>query len=476
LRLITLPSPFIEKMKSLLGTQAELFLASYEQPRTHGLRLNPLKVRNPERADGLPDELQPLRPVPWCREGYYYEENVRPGKHPYHAAGVYYIQEPSAMSAVELLDPHPGDIVLDLAASPGGKATQIAGRLRGEGLLIANEIHPARVKALSENIERMGVTNAVVTNADPEALAGRFACFFDKIIVDAPCSGEGMFRKDPDAMMEWSPELVQMCARRQRDILDRAVRMLKPGGTLVYSTCTFSPEENEENVRWLTQRYPAFRLLRTERLWPHLHRGEGHFVALLQLADESGGGNAVQCAVDEDAHRDVPKRVGGRRRFAPAAASPPGKGGLAKPLAFAMQLFREFAADSLPGFALGPGEPVLFGEQLYWLPHAPGCPFGSGHLQGLKVARPGLHLGTIRNKRFVPAHALALAARADQARLSLRLETAEAAAYLKGESLAAPPGHGGWTLVTVDGYPLGWGKASGGQLKNHYPKGLRRLE
>jgi NOL1/NOP2/fmu family ribosome biogenesis protein/23S rRNA U2552 (ribose-2'-O)-methylase RlmE/FtsJ len=400
-------------------------------------------------------EWQPLEPVPWCPGGFYYGEAVRPGKHSYHAAGVYYIQEPSAMSAVPLLDPQPGETVLDLAAAPGGKSTQIAGAMMGKGMLVTNEIHPARAKILAENVERMGIAGAVVTNETPDRLAERFPRFFDRIMVDAPCSGEGMFRKDPEAMKVWSPDQVTVCARRQEDILEQAVKMLKPGGTIAYSTCTFSPEENEDVVRELAARVPELSLLRTERIWPHLARGEGHFVAVLQLAaDDAPAGS-------------------GRAGIAKGKPAP----GSAKPLAQAVQLYRDFARAALPGFTLGPGEPVLFGEQLYWLPHAEGGLFGSAHLHGLKVVRPGLHLGTVRTGRLEPAHALALAAKPEQAR-NVRSFPAEAdaiRAYLRGETLESGDGAPGWTLVCVDGFPLGWGKTSGGQLKNHYPKGLRWL-
>jgi len=452
-----LPSDFIRKIERLLGPSTAEFLASYEQRRTYGLRLNPLKVQDISRTDFMPRSLQPLNPVPWCRGGYYYEESARPGKHPYHAAGVYYIQEPSAMSAAELLSPEPGDIVLDLAAAPGGKATQIAGLLQGSGLLIANEVHPARAKVLAGNIERMGVRNAVVTNEDPKRLAERFPAFFDRILLDAPCSGEGMFRKDPDTIREWSPEIVAMCANRQREILAQAVLMLKPGGILAYSTCTFSPEENEENVDWVMRRYPEFQLLRCERFWPHTHQGEGHFVAILQKRDSASSG----------------KPDGARAPFRPNAKNK--SSAAPKALAEAMRHFREFIPDGLPGFQPGPGEPVLFGEQLYWLPRAEGCPFSAEYLRGLKVIRPGLHLGTLRKNRLEPAHALALAAHPSEARNLLRFHAGDGLvfAYLRGETLPAAPRLAGWTLVTVDDFPLGWGKAGGGQLKNHYPKGIR---
>ncbi|GAA4863091.1 RsmF rRNA methyltransferase first C-terminal domain-containing protein [Paenibacillus vulneris] len=457
--MISLPESFKQQMREQLGEEAERFLASYELPRTQGLRINPAKINQ-----GLLEQLTEqfgLTPVPWCEGGYYYADNAKPGKHPYHAAGLYYIQEPSAMSAVALLDPKPGDIVLDLAAAPGGKSTQIAAKLQGQGLLITNEIHPARAKILAENIERMGVANAVVTQMAPDPLAARFPAFFDKMMVDAPCSGEGMFRKDPDAVEEWSPDHVTMCAARQWDILQAAVTMLKPGGLLAYSTCTFNTAENERTVDALLDRYPEFELLRIERIWPHLHAGEGHFVALLRKGD----GDAA-AAVSAPAAAVTPRgKAGGKR-----ASSP-------RPEEEAMKLFRAFAAEALPGFELPPGEAVLFGEQLYWLLAAEGCPFERSSLNGLKVLRPGLHLAEVKKARIEPSHALALALPRGAARRTLDFpaESPEIGRYLRGETLNSPADDNGWVLISIDGLPLGWGKLSGGQVKNHYPKGLRRV-
>ncbi|WP_028547834.1 RsmF rRNA methyltransferase first C-terminal domain-containing protein [Paenibacillus sp. UNC451MF] len=451
--MISLPESFKQQMREQLGDEAELFLASYDMPRTQGLRINPLKA-----TAGITELLTKqfgLTPVPWCKDGYYYEDTAKPGKHPYHAAGLYYIQEPSAMSAVALLDPQPGDIVLDLAAAPGGKSTQIAAKLQGQGLLITNEIHPARAKILAENIERMGIANAVVTQMAPDPLAARFPVFFDKMMVDAPCSGEGMFRKDPEAVKEWSPDHVTMCAARQWDILQAAVTMLKPGGSLAYSTCTFNRAENERTVEAILERYPEFELLRVERIWPHRHAGEGHFVALLR----KGGGEAAA------------NPIAARGKAAGKRASSP------RPEEEAMKLFRAFAAEALPGFELPPGEAVLFGEQLYWLPAAEGCPFERSSLNGLKVLRPGLHLAEVKKARIEPSHALALALPRGSARrtLDFPVDAPEIDRYLRGETLESSMEDSGWVLIAADGLALGWGKLSGGQVKNHYPKGLRRV-
>ncbi|TJY41368.1 NOL1/NOP2/sun family putative RNA methylase [Cohnella pontilimi] len=452
----TLPTSYIYNMSRLLGDESEAFFKSYEEPRAFGLRLNPLKVRAADPAARRMTEMFGLHPVPWCADGYFYEESSRPGRHPYHAAGLYYMQEPSAMIAAELLNPQPGEIVLDLAAAPGGKTTQIAGRMKGRGLLIANEIHPSRAKILSENVERLGISNTMVTQASPQELSARFPERFDRILLDAPCSGEGMFRKDPDAVREWSPESVNACAVRQRDILPHAARMLKPGGTLVYSTCTFNTVENEETIADFLSRHPEFRLVREERMWPHLGQGEGHYAALLQR--EASAGSADRSA---------------------KAASKSRKGSSAPKLEeAAVQTFRKFAEESLPGFRLPePGSPLLFGEALYWLPAPAGSPAAPETLRGLKIPRPGLHLGDIRKGRFEPAHALAMAVAAHDAAVTADYpaDSAEIAAYLRGETLPAAPGTKGWGLTTVDGYPLGWFKASDGQQKNRLPKGLRLL-
>mgnify|MGYP003295161035 CR=1 FL=1 len=254
-RKVMLPEAFTQRMQEMLGEEYPAFLQSYEEEKKQSLRINPLKGSEQalkEKVDFLGEQ------VLWAKGGFYYDEEKRPGKHPYHDAGVYYIQEPSAMAPVELLDVKSGDRVLDLCAAPGGKSTQIAAKLQRQGFLLCNEIHPARAKILSENVERMGIVNACVTNETPAHLAEVFPEYFDKILVDAPCSGEGMFRKNEAACEEWSPENVQLCAERQDEILDCAAQMLRPGGRLVYSTCTFAPAENEGSVSRFLQRNPDF--------------------------------------------------------------------------------------------------------------------------------------------------------------------------------------------------------------------------
>ncbi|SFB41255.1 NOL1/NOP2/sun family putative RNA methylase [Cohnella sp. OV330] len=458
-----LPQTYVERIAAQLGEETGAFLRSMEAPRSYGLRLHETKLTPSDDNPALRSLTAEfgLAPVPWCRTGYTYDGQSRPGKHPYHHAGLYYIQEPSAMIAAELLDPKPGDIVLDLAAAPGGKTTQIAAKLRGEGLLVANEIHPGRARILSENAERLGIANAVVVQAAPGELAGRLPEAFDKIMLDAPCSGEGMFRKEPEACSEWSTDAVAMCAARQRDILPDAAAMLKPGGRLVYSTCTFNREENEETIAWFLAGHPAFKLVSARRMWPHRGEGEGHFAAVLEK--EAGTAN-------DPGKPDKRRAKGGKTPRADAGALS------------ALKLYASFAAQSLPGYALpAAGVPLLFGESLYWYPQPENSPLPAESLGGLRTHRPGLHLGDVKKGRFEPAHALAHAVRADQAALTrdypARCEAVMA--YLRGEALLDDHGERGgapaqgWGLLCADGYPLGWFKASGGQLKNHYPKGLR---
>ena len=430
-----LPEAFLERIKTQLGDEYDDFLKSLERPRAVALRFNPLKGEQPQ----LPFVGQP---VPWEPMGYYYDPEARPGLHVYHEAGVYYLQEASAMSAVALLQPQPGEWVCDLCAAPGGKTTQIAGRLGGEGLLLCNEINPKRAKILSRNIERLGVANALVTNEHPEKLGKRFAGCFDRVLIDAPCSGEGMFRKEEAAVTDWSEETVEMCARRQREILHSGAAMLRPGGRLVYSTCTFAPQENEETVAAFLADHPDFVAEYVDapwftpsencswRIWPHKVLGEGHFAAVLRkLGDEE---------------REEPRPVAGQK--------------LPKE-------WSDFAKEL--GITLPEGEAVTFGQSLYWVPK------GMPDLTGLKVERPGLELGIAKKGRFEPAHALALWLRDCRCVQDYSADSNHIAAYLHGDVVAAT--QKGWCLVTVDGYSIGWGKGDGTVLKNHYPKGLRRL-
>lgn len=451
-----LPREFKNRMKKMLGEEYAAFEASYQEKHCQALRVNPLKAGREFLERGLFS----LRPVPWAKDGYYYGEGDAPGKHPYHEAGVYYIQEPSAMAPAEYLDVRPGERALDLCAAPGGKSAQLAARMKGEGILVCNEIHPARARVLSENVERMGICNAIVMNETPQRLSMAFAGYFDKILVDAPCSGEGMFRKNEAACEEWSENRVDLCAARQDEILACAAEMLAPGGKLAYSTCTFAPKENEGSVSRFLKRFPEFEIVPLEktdgmtggradwikgaapgiegtiRLFPHKLPGEGHYLAVLQKGGEGG------------------------RRMA--------KGGEeAGILEKDCREWTDFCKRNLNGAPKGIY--TAFGDQLYILPyHAPS-------LKGLKTLRPGLHLGTKKKNRLAPSHALALCLAPDMACRCMDLPSGgkDILAYLNGQAI--PSGSdAGWNLIAVDGYGIGWGKCSGGMMKNHYPKGLRK--
>ena len=428
-----LPEAFLSRMKAQLGIEYGDFLKSLERPRAVALRFNPLKGETPV----LPFVGES---VPWEPFGWYYDPESRPGLHVFHEAGVYYLQEASAMAPVALLDPQPGERVCDLCAAPGGKSTQIAGRMGGEGFLLCNEWSPKRAKILSRNIERMGVSNALVTNENVENLAKRFAGFFDRVLVDAPCSGEGMFRKEEAAVTDWSQETVEMCARRQAEILNSAAKLVRPGGRLVYSTCTFAPEEDEGAVAAFLESHPDFspEILETpwfapvenggHRMWPHKLLGEGHFAAVLRKNEGEEG-------------------------------DPPISGGEKLPkewLSFAKEM----------GIQLPEGKAVSFGQNLFW------APAEMPDIQKLKVLRPGLELGEVKKGRFEPAHALALWLKDCANVQSYGADSEEMKAYIHGE--VVPSEKKGWCLVQADGYSIGWGKGDGRVLKNHYPKGLRR--
>lgn len=487
---IKLPETFTKRMQAMLKEEYNDFIASYEEGSIHGLRMNPLKYFGGEL------NMFSLEQVPWCAEGFYYPENERPGKHPYHEAGIYYIQEPSAMLAGALAKALPGEKVLDLCAAPGGKTTHLAGQMNGQGLLWSNEIHPARAKILSQNVERLGITNCVVSNETAGRLADRLPCFFDRIVVDAPCSGEGMFRKNSEACEEWSVENVELCARRQLDILNEADRMLKSGGMLIYSTCTFAPEENEKTIERFLKEHNEYSVVRvkllpaqgakkeygmpaegrsewsdtgmtelkyTFRLWPHLLKGEGHFTAVLKKNSTINSLWNIEKSKASDAELTdayiKPDRKSKDRRNNRTAGSE-------ADIKYAAGLFEQFAVENLDKDCTG--RYILFGGNLYIAPN------DMPDISGLRILRPGLHVGMIKKDRLEPSHALALALKPDEAKncLDLKNDDPRVYSYLRGESIEADINKG-WVLICVDGYSLGFGKASHGIVKNHYPKGLR---
>ncbi len=474
---MNLPIEFEKKMKAFLGNEWEEFLYSYDNNRFQALRFNTLKVGKnksvEEEIAGIMDKLCiPMdKKVTWANDAYYYDEEKRPGKHLYHEMGLYYIQEPSAMSAAALLAPKPGMRVLDLCAAPGGKSTQLATYLGDSGLLVSNEINTQRSRILSQNIERMGIKNAIVTNEDSFALAAHFPNFFHAIQVDAPCSGEGMFRKLPEAVNEWSPQNVEICAARQKEILDNAATMLKAGGTIVYSTCTFSQEENEDVIEYFLKEHPDFTVVKMERFWPHKQDGEGHFVAKLVRRGELLLEETVSTQDrTESIAKDSPeKRKSSGKKDNKKCKRSGGKEN--------MELLNEFLdamlTDDMAEWIRN-GKLVMFGDQLYRLPDI------DVDLKGLKIQRAGLHIGEFKKNRFEPSHSLALALKKSEAENTVELtcDDPQTNGFFNGLSIMltkeqADKCKKGWVLVCVDGYPAGWGKVNGTQVKNHYPKGLR---
>ena len=540
-----LPELFKQRMEKMLDAdEYQAFVDSFgdDSSRYHALRINALKADMPT-IEGLGER------VPWEESGFYYADYATPGKHPYHEAGLYYIQEPSAMAPVHYLDPGPGEKILDLCAAPGGKSTQIACRMNGQGILISNEINRDRAKILSLNVERLGITNCMVLNETPEHLSERFEGYFDKILVDAPCSGEGMFRKNESASVEWSPENVKACAERQSLILDCAAKMLLPGGTLVYSTCTFAPDENEESIFRFLLKHPDFHVQKTElfdgmqnarpefisrvllnnamdgsvnrddattsengdcsecisiqaneespiiraidvdriksevgdaiRLWPHKLKGEGHFLCVLKrdgelLADRKD--NYVPGGRNIAAKKDVQKIFADfvQETLKPSDDVEKNTDNIANGDSRDNSCSRSFTKGREKLSVLDmPGTIFTFGDQLYL------APIDMPSTTGLKVMRPGLHLGIIKKDRFEPSHALALAMRSSDAKLTVDFssDSSEIRQYLNGQTIRVSDTElsnaKGWTLITVDGYSIGWAKLAGGQLKNHYPKGLR---
>lgn len=456
-----LPKVFEERMKNMLGDEFAAYLASYENVRQYGLRINPLKISGEELKETGYFHLQQ---IPWVRDGFFYQEEDQPARHPFYAAGLYYLQEPSAMTPASRLTVEPGERVLDLCAAPGGKATALGAALQGKGVLVANDISNARAKALLKNLEVFGIANAFVTNEIPGKLAENFEGFFDKVLVDAPCSGEGMFRKDPAVMKTWDPERPEYFAKLQRDILKNAVCMLRPGGLLLYSTCTFAPVENEGSISWLLENYPEMELLDIEpyegfsqgnpawgngdlrlekcvRIWPHKMKGEGHFLALLHKSEDA---EAVKVKLGRCTKLDKKSRL----------------------------ILEEFFEDCnwKPDWE----RTEIRGGKVYQVPELP------EKLSGIHFLRNGLYIGEMKKERFEPSQQLAmtLSGRDYQGMLSLQAEDERIGRYLKGETILVETGEAtrenGWLLVCVEGHPLGWGKLVRGVLKNKYAAGWRR--
>lgn len=448
---MNLPEKFEERMKNMLQSEYNNFVkAMDETPVFTGIRVNTHKTGAKE---AVLSEFGDLEVVPWCKDGFYVDKSKISGNHPYHIAGLFYFQEPSAMSTVSALPIESDDYILDLCAAPGGKATQAGALLGKNGLLVANEIVKKRANILSDNIERFGLTNAIVTNETPQKLAEKYPKFFDKIIVDAPCSGEGMFRKEPQAVDEWSVPHTVSCGTRQKHILDCAMEMLKGDGYIVYSTCTFAPEENEQVCAYMLENYNVelvemqnlemlsegkkewsnsnYDMAKTRRIFPNKNKGEGHFVALFRSLGET-------------------EKLESKSKIDKAGE--------------AEKLYRQFEKEFLNTKL--DGEFCLFGENLYLKPK-------NVDIDKIKVVRAGVHLGIYRKNRFEPSHSLCIALEKKDFKnaLNFSCDSEELKKYLMGNTIDC--NRKGWCVVTVNNFPIGWGKASNGILKNHFPKYMR---
>ncbi|MCI2047169.1 MAG: RsmB/NOP family class I SAM-dependent RNA methyltransferase [Faecalibacterium sp.] len=484
---------FTAREKALLGARYKTLLTPPENEAARGITVSALRCTPAEFAAKADFSVSPS---PFCAAGFVVKQaNFKPGKHPYHAAGVFYAQEPSAASAAPLVGAAPGMRVLDLCAAPGGKSSQLAAALGGQGLLVANEYVPERAEILKQNLERMGVANAVVLNETTARIAAALPAFFDRVLVDAPCSGEGMFRKEPQAAAQHCAALVQQCAALGAAILDDAAAALAPGGVLVYSTCTFAPEEDEGQIGAFLARHPEFTLLPAlenapslfgsegeenrcgaypfdvrlvRRIWP-CQGGEGHFLARLQKAGtarilppkgsrtaEENAWLAALCGTKKELRRPEKRRPEKRGKGAPETAG----------AAAVLAAWQAFAAESFPALQAMPA--AVRGENVLLPPaFAP---------VGLHILRAGVLAGSVQKGRFVPAHHLFTAFGAGcPNQESLTRDDPRTTAYLHGEEIAAQTAQNGWCCVSVDGYPLGGGKVSGGRVKNHYPKALRLL-
>lgn len=450
---MVLPNDFCERIKDMLGNEYDDFVKACDGEIFRGLRINTLKTNSDNVLSNLGYNVEESK---FCKESYYIPSDIQsPGNHPLHHAGAFYIQEPSASSAVAVMGIENGDKVLDLCAAPGGKSTQIAAKLNGTGLLWSNEYVRSRVQPLISNIERMGIKNAVVSSAHPEDLCSKLEGYFDKILVDAPCSGEGMFRKEPNALDNWSVANSKTCGQRQLHILDSASKALKNGGILCYSTCTFSYYENEEVIEQFLISHPEFSIIdmpfnfgkegylkyapntpdiiKTRHIFPQ-NKGEGHYIALLK----KNGDTIYDMSADN------------RSKIA------------------SVTVFDEFWKDNFQESKLLDKEILLINDKVYISPITP-------ETKGCGVVRSGVYAGDIKGKRFEPSHNLFSAyGEFAKNKINLSIDDPSLYAFLRGEEIDCD--QKGYTAVLVEGIPLSFGKASNGKLKNHYPKGLRLVK
>ena len=458
---MNLPETFVNKMKRLLGGDYENYEKCFDLPRYYGLRVNTAKISVEKFLEIAP---WPLRPVPWIENGFYYDGDLyQPARHPYYFAGLYYLQEPSAMTPASRLPVEPGDRVLDVCAAPGGKATELGARLNGTGILAANDLSSSRAKGLLKNLELFGIGNVLVLCEEPGKLVPCFEEYFDKILIDAPCSGEGMFRKDRKMIRAWEEHGPEYFSRIQKSIITQAARMLAPGGMLLYSTCTFDPEENEKTIEYLLREYPEFQicdirpysgftpglpeesdsknpdLSRTVRIFPHRMEGEGHYLALLKKSGEKSP--RPECVSPGKGKEKLPEEL----------------------KQFLSLISRKFDPSGLE----------IRGGKVYYMPE------GLPPVKGIRFLRTGLLLGELKKNRFEPSQALAMNLKKEEysCTLDFPVRDERVIKYLKGETLdvedLVSPKEKGWYLVCTDGYPLGFGKLVNQTLKNKYLPGWR---
>lgn len=505
---MNLPEKFEDRMKMLLGDEYEEYLQCYDDENYQGLRVNTLKITPEEFEKICPIS---IRRIPWTINGYYYEPDEQPAKHPFYYAGLYYIQEPSAMTPASLLPIREGDRVLDLCAAPGGKSTELGAKLKETGCLVSNDISNSRAKALLKNIELFGIRNSLVVSEAPNKLLDYFPEYFDKILIDAPCSGEGMFRKSPAIIRNWEQYGVEYYNKLQKEIIIAAAGMLKPGGYMLYSTCTFSPEENEGTIAYLQERYPEFHVVRALpdeerqkqlglsykgfdngkpewihelygvdvseeladciRLWPHKIAGEGHFIALLHKEDKRGRAdteaNYKDMTDNDEAYGNKNKAAKNKQYEATDLRPNKNRNQINKAISDEALEFIELLGISYRQELL-----YVHGDSLYLLPE------GLPDLKGLRILRQGLLLGEMKKQRFEPSQALANALYAHEYDKVIRLkqDDPDVIRYLKCESIELDGNYSdGWYLLCVEDYPLGWMKINKNSFKNKYLPGWRWL-
>lgn len=464
-----LPEDFLDSMKELLQDEYDEYIASFEKEYCQGIRVNTSKISVDDFLELVPFELEP---IPWVKNGFYVKQDMAVTRHPYYYAGLYYVQEPSAMLPASRLPVEEGDKVLDLCAAPGGKATELGSRLNGTGLLVANDISNSRAKGLLKNLELFGIANIMVCSETPEKLCRKYENYFDKILIDAPCSGEGMFRKDPAMVKSYLEHGPLYYAAIQKEIVEAALRMLKPGGKLLYSTCTFSLSEDEEIIQWVLENHREMRILPMEgckgfcdgkaineneqltgciRIFPHRVNGEGHFAALLEKTDTSASEEFTEINyVNKKQKKENPNISNGK----------------------VPEAWKVFCEEYLER-SVHWNHVICLEDRLYAMPE------NTEPEKGIRYLRTGLYLGDLKKNRFEPGQAFAMYLKMQECKssISLRADDERVIRYLKGETVELTEkeseGLKAWCLVCVDGYPLGWAKWVNGSLRNKYYSGWR---